>query len=793
MVLSMDVDYSSKTYLEKLDAYWRATNYISVGQLYLKDNPLLREPLKEADVKIKPIGHWGTIPGQNFIYAHLNRVITKYDLNMFYIEGPGHGGQVMVSNSYLDGSYTEIYPEITQDISGLKKLFKQFSFPGGVASHAAPETPGSIHEGGELGYSLSHGVGAILDNPDLISAVVIGDGEAETGPLAASWFSNRFINPVTDGAVLPILHLNGFKISNPTILSRQSKEEITAYFKGMGWEPFFVEGENPDLMHPEMAKVLDTIVERIEAIQKNARDNNDLTRPVWPMLVFRSPKGWTGPKQWDGVPNENSFRAHQVPIPVDQKNMKHAPALLEWMNSYRPEELFDDNGRLNAELAEILPTGDRRMGMNPVTNAGNQIKDLNLPNFRKFALDNSKPGEVIAQDMAVLGKYMKDVISLNEENRNFRIFGPDETMSNRLGPVFEVTKRQWLDQVIEPNDEFLASYGRVIDSQLSEHQAEGLLEGYVLTGRHGFFASYEAFLRVVDSMITQHFKWLRKATDQSWRADIPSLNVVATSTVFQQDHNGYTHQDPGLLGHLADKKPEFIREYLPADANSLLAVFDTVLNDRQKINLIVSSKHPRPQWFSADEAQELVDKGLKIIDWASTDQGGEPDVVFASAGTEPTIESLAAISILHEKLPNLKIRYINVVDLLKLRSQKLDPRGLSDEEFDQFFTKDKPVIFAFHGYEGLIKDLFFDRHNHNLHVHGYRENGDITTPFDMRVLNQMDRFDLAKEAVLSLPNANDYKAIADEMDAIVKKHHQFIREEGIDLPEVENWVWKALK
>ncbi|MEK5252061.1 phosphoketolase family protein [Paenibacillus sp. FSL F4-0125] len=793
MVLSMDVDYSSKTYLEKLDAYWRATNYISVGQLYLKDNPLLKEPLKDADVKIKPIGHWGTIPGQNFIYTHLNRVITKYDLNMFYIEGPGHGGQVMVSNSYLDGSYTEIYPEITQDIPGMKKLFKQFSFPGGIASHAAPETPGSIHEGGELGYSLSHGVGAILDNPDLISAVVIGDGEAETGPLAASWFSNRFINPVTDGAVLPILHLNGFKISNPTILSRQSKEEITAYFKGMGWEPFFVEGENPDLMHPEMAKVLDTIVERIEAIQKNARENNDLTRPVWPMLVFRSPKGWTGPKQWDGVPNENSFRAHQVPIPVDQKNMKHAPALLEWLNSYRPEELFDDNGRLKAEIAEILPTGDRRMGMNPVTNAGNLIKDLKLPDYRNFALDNAVPGQVIAQDMAVLGKYMKDVISLNEENRNFRIFGPDETMSNRLGPVFEVTKRQWLDQIKEPNDEFLSSYGRVIDSQLSEHQAEGLLEGYVLTGRHGFFASYEAFLRVVDSMITQHFKWLRKATDQSWRADIPSLNVVATSTVFQQDHNGYTHQDPGLLGHLADKKPEFIREYLPADANSLLAVFDTVLNDRQKINLIVSSKHPRPQWFSADEAQELVEKGLKIIDWASTDQGGEPDVVIASAGTEPTIESLAAISILHEKLPALKIRYINVVDLLRLRSQKLDPRGLSDEEFDQFFTKDKPVIFAFHGYEGLIKDLFFDRHNHNLHVHGYRENGDITTPFDMRVLNQMDRFDLAKEVVLSLPDGDKHKAIADEMDAIVKKHHQFIREEGIDLPEVENWVWKPLK
>ncbi len=675
----------------------------------------------------------------------------------------------------------------------MKKLFKQFSFPGGIASHAAPETPGSIHEGGELGYSLSHGVGAILDNPNLISAVVIGDGEAETGPLAASWFSNRFINPITDGAVLPILHLNGFKISNPTIMSRQSKEELTSFFKGLGWEPFFVEGEDPNHMHPEMAKVLDTAIEKIEAIQKNARENNDLTRPAWPVLIFRSPKGWTGPKEWDGVPNTNSFRAHQVPIPVDQKNMQHAPALLEWLNSYRPEELFDENGRLKAEIAEILPTGDKRMGMNPVANAGNLIKDLKLPDFRNYALDNSTPGKVIAQDMSVLGKYVKDVVVLNEENRNFRIFGPDETMSNRLAPVFEVTKRQWMDQIIEPNDEFLSSYGRVIDSQLSEHQAEGLLEGYVLTGRHGFFASYEAFLRVVDSMITQHFKWLRKATDQGWRADIPSLNVVATSTVFQQDHNGYTHQDPGLLGHLADKKPEFIREYLPADANSLLAVFDTILNDRQKINLVVSSKHPRPQWFSADEAKELVDKGLKIIDWASTDQGGEPDIVIASAGTEPTIESLAAISILHKKLPDLKIRYINVVDLLKLRSQKLDPRGLSDAEFDQFFTKDKPVVFAFHGYEGLIKDLFFDRHNHNLHVHGYRENGDITTPFDMRVLNQMDRFDLVKEAVLSLPNAGKYANIADEMDAIVKKHHQFIREEGIDLPEVENWVWEGLK
>ncbi|WP_058300693.1 phosphoketolase family protein [Gorillibacterium timonense] len=790
---AVQVDYSSKTYLEKLDAYWRATNYISVGQLYLKDNPLLREPLKDSDVKVKPIGHWGTIPGQNFIYAHLNRVITKYDLNMFYIEGPGHGGQVMVSNSYLDGSYTEIYPGITRDIDGMKKLFKQFSFPGGVASHAAPETPGSIHEGGELGYSMSHGVGAILDNPDLISAVVVGDGEAETGPLAASWFSNRFINPITDGAVLPILHLNGFKISNPTILSRQSKEEITAYFTGLGWEPYFVEGEDPAYMHEAMAKALDAIVEKIQSIQKNARENNDTIRPAWPMLVFRSPKGWTGPKEWDKVPNENSFRAHQVPIPVDQKHMQHAPALLEWLNSYRPEELFDENGRLIAELAEILPKGSKRMGKSPVSDAGLLTKELKLPDFRKYALDNSTPGKIIAQDMLVLGKYLKDVVELNEDNRNFRIFGPDETMSNRLSPVFEVTKRQWLDEIKEPNDEFLAPYGRVIDSQLSEHQAEGFLEGYVLSGRHGIFASYEAFLRVVDSMLTQHFKWLRKATDQGWRADIPSLNVVATSTVFQQDHNGYTHQDPGLLGHLADKKPEFIREYLPSDANTLLAVFDTILNDRQKINLIVSSKHPRPQWFSAEEAQELVDKGLKIIDWASTDKGGEPDVVIASAGTEPTMESLAAISILHEKLPNLKIRYINVVDLLKLRSQKLDPRGLSDEEFDRYFTKNKPVIFAFHGYEGLIKDLFFDRHNHNLHVHGYRENGDITTPFDMRVLNQMDRFDLAKEAVLSLPDAAKHTAIVEEMDAIIAKHHVFIREEGFDLPEVEEWVWQDLK
>jgi len=789
-VLPVDSVYSSPMYLDKLDAYWRACNYISVGQLYLKDNPLLTRPLQPADVKIKPIGHWGTIPGQNFIYAHLNRIINKYDLNMFYIEGPGHGGQVMVSNSYLDGSYTEIYPEITQDIEGMKKLFKQFSFPGGVASHAAPETPGSIHEGGELGYSLSHGVGAILDNPDVIAAAVIGDGEAETGPLAASWFSNRFINPVTDGAVLPILHLNGFKISNPTILSRMTREEMTRYFKGMGWEPFFVEGDDPAYMHRAMSDVLDTIIETIHDIQLEAREYGKETRPRWPMLVLRTPKGWTGPKEWGGVPNTNSFRAHQVPIPVDQQHMEYAEALLEWMNSYRPQELFDDKtGRLKPDIAEIVPKGERRMGMNPITDAGKLVRPLLLPDYRKYALNNSDRGKIVAQDMTVLGKYIRDVVAMNEHNRNFRIFGPDETMSNRMGPVFEVTKRQWMDTIIEPNDEFMAPYGRVIDSQLSEHQAEGMLEGYVLTGRHGFFHSYEAFLRVVDSMITQHFKWLRKATDQGWRQEIPSLNVVATSTVFQQDHNGYTHQDPGLLGHLADKKPEFIREYLPADANTLLAVFDKILNDRQKINLIVASKHPRPQWFTTEEAQELVDTGLKTIDWASTDEGQEPDVVFASAGSEPTLESLAAISILREKLPELKIRYVNVVDLLRLRSQKHDARGLSDEEFVKYFTIDKPVVFAFHGYESLIRDLFFDRPNRNLHVHGYRENGDITTPFDMRVVNQMDRFDLVKEAVQSLPEAAKYSAIVEEMDAVIAKHHRYIREEGCDIPEVENWVW----
>lgn len=789
----MAKDYSSKEYFAKLDAYWRAANYISVGQLYLKDNPLLRRPLESSDVKAKPIGHWGTIAGQNFIYAHLNRVINKYDLNMLYIEGPGHGGQVMVSNSYLDESYTEIYPEITEDEEGMKKLFKRFSFPGGVASHAAPETPGSIHEGGELGYSLSHATGAILDNPDLIAAAVVGDGEAETGPLATSWQSNKFINPIHDGAVLPILDLNGFKISNPTILSRESNETLTKYFEGLGWHPIIVEGEDPEKLHPELARAMDEAIEEIKAIQKHARETGDDSLPTWPMIIFRAPKGWTGPKEWDGKPIEGSFRAHQIPIPVDQNDMEHADKLVAWLKSYRPEELFDERGKLKPEFAEIAPKGDKRMAANPHTNPGKLIRNLILPDFREFALENAEHGKTVAQDMTVLGKYLERVIELNAKNRNFRIFGPDETMSNRLAPIFDETKRQWMQDIKEPNDEFLAHSGRIIDSQLSEHQDEGFLEGYVLTGRHGFFASYEAFLRVVDSMLTQHFKWLRKAKEQPWRSEIPSLNVVSTSTVFQQDHNGYTHQDPGILGHLADKKPEFIREYLPADANTLLAVFDKVLNDREKINLIVSSKHPRPQFYTAAEAKELVDKGLKIIDWASTDHNAEPDVVIAACGTEPNLESLAAVSILHEKLPDLKIRFINIVDLLKLRSPKHDPRGLSDEEFDAFFTKDKPILFAFHGYEGLVRDLFFDRHNHNVMIHGYRENGDITTPFDMRVLNQMDRFDLVKDVVLNLSDADKYGQIAAKMDSIIAKHNQYIRDEGADLPEVENWTWKPLE
>lgn len=787
----MTTKYDSKEYLQKIDAWWRAANYISVGQLYLKDNPLLRRPIKKEDVKIHPIGHWGTIAGQNFIYAHLNRVINKYDLNMFYIEGPGHGGQVMVSNSYLDGSYSEIYPEITQDEAGLAKLFKRFSFPGGVASHAAPETPGSIHEGGELGYSISHGTGAILDNPDVIAAVVVGDGESETGPLATSWFSNTFINPVNDGAVLPILYLNGGKISNPTILARKSDSDLRKYFEGMGWEPIFVEGTDPEKVHPLMAEKMDRAIEKIKKIQEFARSGvaEEAKMPQWPVLIVRTPKGWTGPKEWDGEPIEGGFRAHQVPIPVDAEHMEHIDALTDWLKSYRPEELFTENGQLKPEIQELSPKGERRMSMNPITNGGLDPKPLKITDWKKHAIDTSTPGAVMAQDMIELGKFAADLIEANPDN--FRIFGPDEAKSNRLNKVFDVTNRQWLEAKNDAYDEWISPVGRVIDSQLSEHQAEGFLEGYVLTGRHGFFASYESFLRVVDSMITQHFKWMRKAKDQSWRKNYPSLNLIATSSVFQQDHNGYTHQDLGLLTHLAEKKPEFIREYLPADANSLMAVMAEALSSEEKINLIVSSKHPRPQFYSVEEAETLVREGLKIIDWASTDNGGEPDIVIAAAGTEPNLESLAAVTLLHKQFPELKIRFINVVDILKLRHPSIDPRGLSDDEFDRYFTKDKPIIFAYHGYEGMIRDIFFKRHNHNLHIHGYRENGDITTPFDMRILSELDRFHLAQDAAAVV-----YGEKADEfvqkMTDTVNYHHDYIREIGADIDEVNDWKWAPL-
>lgn len=781
-------DYNSATYLGKVDAWWRTANYIAVAQMYLKNNPLLKTEIQKEDVKNHPIGHWGTIAGQNFIYAHLNRAINKYDLNMFYIEGPGHGGQVMVANSYIDGSYTEIYPEITQDEAGFKQLCKIFSFPGGITSHAAPETPGSIHEGGELGYALSHATGAILDNPDVIAATVIGDGEAETGPLAAGWFSNTFINPVNDGAVLPILYLNGGKISNPTILERKSDADLTKYFEGLGWDPIFVSGTDATEVHPVMAEKLDQAIEKIKAIQTKARKGKaeEATMPAWPVLIVRTPKGWTGPKAWDNEPIEGGFRAHQVPIPVDAHNMAKIDALVDWLKSYRPEELFDENGTIRDEVREISPKGDRRMSTNPVTNGGIDPKPMVITDWKKHALD-FEPGSISAQDMVEFGKFAKDLIVANPDN--FRIFGPDETKSNRLTSVFDMTNRQWLGAKKEDYDEWVSPVGRVIDGQLSEHQCEGFLEGYVLTGRHGFFASYEAFFRVVDSMITQHFKWLRKAKEQPWRKHYPSLNLVATSTVFQQDHNGYTHQDPGLLTHLSEKKPEFIREYLPADTNTMLAVMAETLASEELINLIVCSKQPRAQFYSAQEAEILVKEGLKVIDWASTVAADEtPDLVIAAAGTEPNLEALAAVTILKATYPELKIRFVNVVDLLKLRHPNVDPRGLTDAEFDAYFTTDKPIVFAFHGYEGLIRDIFFDRHNHNVFIHGYRENGDITTQFDMRVFSEMDRFHLAQDAANAV-YGTDASAFSQKMTDTINFHHDYIRANGEDIPEVENWHW----
>ena len=786
-------DFDSKEYLEKVDAWWRAATYMSVGQMYLRDNPLLERDVTSEDIKITPIGHWGTIAGQNFVYAHLLRAINKYDLNMVYISGPGHGGQVMQTNAYLQGSWTEKYPDCPQNKEGMKKFFKYFSFPGGSGSHATAQIPGSIHEGGELGYSLSHATGAILDNPDVIAVPVIGDGESETGPLATSWLSNTFINPVNDGAVLPVLYLNGGKISNPTILERKSNESLKEYFHGLGWEPMVVEGTDPQKVHLMMKEVLDTAIEKIKAIQIEARKKtaDQATMPRWPMILFRTPKGWTGPKEWDEEAIEGSFRAHQVPIPVNAGHVEHVDVLVNWMKSYHPEELFDEEGRLKAEIAELSPKGDQRMSSNPITNGGLDPKPLDLPNWKDYAVKFETPGVKKAQDMIEMGGYTRDVIKKNPDN--FRVFGPDESKSNRLNKIFEATKRQWLEPISEEYDEWMSPAGRVIDSQLSEHQMEGFLEAYVLTGRHGYFASYEAFLRTVDSMITQHFKWLKEASHYGWHKKYQSLNLISCSTVFQQDHNGYTHQDPGLLTHLSEKTGKFVRAYLPADTNSLLAVMDKCLKSENLVNYIVTSKHPRPQFYSVEEAEELVNKGYKVVDWASTVEAGEePDLVIAAAGTEPNFEAIAAISYLAKAFKDLKIRFVNVVDLYRLRVPEVDPRGLSQDEFDQIFTTDKPVFFAFHGYEGLLKDIFFDRHNHQLYPHGYREEGAITTPFDMRVFSELDRFHLAQH-VAEVVYGEEAQDFIQEMADKLEEHHAYIHEYGTDMPEVENWQWEAIK
>ncbi len=778
-----------KDEFEKIDAYWRAANYLSAAQLYLLDNPLLREPLTMEHIKKKIVGHWGTVPGQNFIYAHMNRAIKKFDLDMILISGPGHGGNFFVANSYLEGTYSEVYPNVSQDIEGMKKLCKQFSFPGGISSHVAPETPGSINEGGELGYSIAHAFGAVFDNPDLIATCIVGDGEAETGPLATAWHSNKFLNPVTDGAVLPIMHLNGYKISNPTIFSRISHDEIESFFHGCGWEPHFVEGSDPMEMHKKMAETVDTCVEKIKEIQKNARENNDSTRPFWPMIVLRTPKGWTGPKVVDGQNIEGSFRAHQVPITME-KGEEHLKILKDWLLSYKPEELFDENARLIPELKELAPVGDRRISANPHANGGLLLRDLHLPDFKKYAKDVPYPGSVEGQDMIELGGYVRDVFALNKDSRNFRIFGPDETMSNRLGKVFEVTNRDWNNGEIQENDEFVAADGRVMDSMLSEHMCEGWLEGYLLTGRHGFFASYEAFIRIVDSMAAQHAKWLKVCSELPWRQKIASLNLILSSNVWQQDHNGFTHQDPGFLDHIANKKADVVRIYLPPDTNCLLSCFDHCIASKNYVNVLVTSKHPRPQWLTMEQAVKHCTQGVSIWDWASNDQGGEPDVVIACCGDTPTLESLAAVTILRDNMPELKIRFINVVDLMKLESSTKHPHGLTDVDYDALFTKDKPIIFAFHGYPTMIHELTYFRTNRNLHVFGYQEEGTITTPFDMRVQNEIDRFHLVQAVINNLPQLGNKGAhLLQKMRDTLVAHKQHIAEYGLDLPEIRDWKW----
>ena len=771
--------------VEKIDKYFRVSNYLAACQLYLLDNPLLKRELRIEDVKNKIVGHWGTVPGQNFIYTHLNRIINKYNLNMIYISGPGHGGNAMVAQTYIEGTYSEVYPNITEDEAGLKKLFKQFSFPGGISSHVAPETPGSINEGGELGYSLAHAYGAVFDNPDLIAACVVGDGEAETGPLATSWHSNKFLNPKTDGAVLPILHLNGYKIANPTIFSRMSLTELGSFFIGCGYHPYYVEVKDEKQGHIDMALTLDKVINEIKKI-KSSKDNK---RPIWPMIILKTPKGWTGPKVVDGKQVEGTFRAHQVPVSIDKNNPTNLKLLENWLRSYHPEELFDENGTIIKEIKELAPKGNRRMGANPVANGGLLLKELKTPNFQDYAVEVPYPGEVMAQDMMELGKYVRDVIKLNEEEHNFRVFGPDETMSNRLNYVFEATNRTWVDKRYA-TDEYLASDGRVMDSMLSEHLCEGWLEGYLLTGRHGFFNSYEAFIRIVDSMASQHAKWLKVSKELPWRRPIASLNYVLSSHVWQQDHNGYTHQDPGFLNHLVTKKADTVRIYLPPDANCLLSCFDHCIKSKNYINVIVASKHPRPQWLTMEEAVIHCTKGLGIWKFASNDEGCEPDIVMACCGEGPTLETLAAIKILRENFKDLKIRMVNVVDLMKLQSHDKHPHGLTDEDYDAIFTKDKPIIFNFHGYPNLIHELTYKRTNKDIHVHGYMEEGTITTPFDMRVQNSIDRFSLVEAAIKCLPQlGNKGSSLIQYCQDKKVEHKEYIKEYGIDMDEIINWKW----
>jgi xylulose-5-phosphate/fructose-6-phosphate phosphoketolase len=775
--------------LTRMNAYWRAANYLSAGQLYLLDNPLLRKPLSWDDVKKKIVGHWGTVPGQNFVFVHLNRVIKRYDLDLILLSGPGHGGNFFIANDYLDGSYTEVYPNITRDERGMQKLFKQFSFPGGVPSHCAPETPGSINEGGELGYSIAHAFGAVFDNPDLIAAVTVGDGEAETGPLATSWQSNKFLNPITDGAVLPILHLNGYKIANPTIFGRMSHEELTDFFHGTGWEPYFVEGDDPMTMHKLMAETMDKVIESILSIQKNARENNDPTRPRWPMIILRTPKGWTGPKYVDGKKIEGYFLAHQVPVMMDKP--EHLEILEKWLKSYKPEELFDENGTLIPELQALAPVGDHRIGANPHANGGKFLRDLRMPDFRDYAFDiGNQHGAKDSQDTTNLGAFVRDIFKENKDARNFRIFSPDENNSNRLNAVFDVVNRDWNSKIIN-TDDHLNPDGRVMDSMLSEHMCEGWLEGYLLTGRHGFFDTYESFARIIDSMAAQHAKWLKVCNQLPWRQDISSLNIMMCSTVWQQDHNGFTHQDPGFMDHMANKKADVVRIYLPADTNCLLSTMDHCLRSRNYVNVIVASKHPRPQWLSMEEAVKHCTQGIGIWEWASNDQGQEPDIVFASAGETPTLEALAAVSILRKEIPELKIRFINVVDLFKLQPHEEHPHGLTNEEYDMLFTKDKPVIFNFHGYAGLVHELTYRRHNNRLiHVRGYKEEGTITTPFDIRVQNDIDRFHLVQTALKYLPGLGNRGAyLYQKMSDKLVEHKQYIYEYGQDLPEIRDWKW----